>query len=199
LIHASERDTERVAAARGVYQELMADMDFRRCKFIDESGVNIAMTRLYGRAPKGERVLGSAPQNYGENVTMLGALSCAGLEAMMTVNGATDGDVFRAYIREVLAPTLKEGDIVVLDNLSAHKVAGVREAVEARGAQLIYLPPYSPDLNPIERCWSKLKTALRAAKARTREALDEAITLALATVTEADARGWFKHCGYVLH
>ena len=157
------------------------------------------MTRLYGRAPKGERVLGSAPQNYGENVTMLGALSCSGLEAMMTVNGATDSDVFRVYIREVLAPTLQVGDIVVLDNLSAHKAAGVQEAVEARGARLIYLPPYSPDLNPIERCWSKIKTALRAAKARTREALDEAITLALATITESDARGWFKHCGYVLH
>ena len=157
------------------------------------------MTRLYGRAPKGQRVLGSAPQNHGENVTMLGALSCAGLEAMMTVNGATDADVFRVYIQEVLAPTLSEGDIVVMDNLSAHKVAGVREAVEARGAQLLYLPPYSPDLNPIERCWSKIKTALRAANARTREALDEAITLALATVTESDARAWFKHCGYVLH
>lgn len=182
-----------------LYQELVAGLNFRRCKFIDESGVNISMTRLYGRAPKGERVLGSAPQNYGENVTMLGALSCAGLEAMMTVNGATDADVFHAYVREVLAPTLSQGDIVVMDNLSAHKVAGVREAVEARGAQLIYLPPYSPDLNPIERCWSKIKTALRAAKARTREALDEAITLALATVTESDARGWFKHCGYVLH
>jgi transposase len=178
---------------------LVATLNFRRCKFIDESGVNISMTRLYGRAPKGQRVLGSAPQNHGENVTMLGALSCAGLEAMMTVNGATDADVFRVYIQEVLAPTLSEGDIVVMDNLSAHKVAGVREAVEARGAQLLYLPPYSPDLNPIERCWSKIKTALRAANARTREALDEAITLALATVTESDARAWFKHCGYVLH
>jgi transposase len=157
------------------------------------------MTRLYGRAPKGERVVGSAPQNYGENVTMLGTLSCTGLGAMMTVNGATDADVSRVYVRDVLAPTLSEGDIVVMDNLSAHKVAGVRETLEARGARLIYLPPYSPDLNPIERCWSKIKTALRAAKARTREALDEAITLALATVTESDARGWFTHCGYVLH
>jgi transposase len=182
-----------------LYQELVAALDFRRCKFIDESGVNISMTRLYGRAPKDERVLGSAPQNYGENATMLGALSCVGLEAMMTVNGATDADVFRVYVRKVLAPTLRAGDIVVMDNLSVHRVAAAREAVEARGAQLIYLPPYSPDLNPIERCWSKIKTALRAAKARTREALDEAITLVLATVTESDARGWFKHCGYVLH
>jgi transposase len=167
-------------------------------KFIDESGTNIAMTRLYGRAPRGQRVVGSVPQNYGQNITMLAALSATGVEAVMTVEGATDGDVFRTYVRRVLAPTLSKGDIVVLDNLGAHKVEGVREVIEARGARLIYLPPYSPDLNPIERCWSKIKTALRAAKARTREALEVAISQALATVTESDARAWFKHCGYAL-
>ena len=132
--------------------------------------------------------MGSAPQNYGENITMLGALSAEGLSALMTVDGATDGDVFTAFVREVLAPTLKEGDIVVLDNLGAHRSASARRAVEARGARLQFLPPYSPDMNPIERCWSKIKTALRAAKARTREALEAAIKQAMMTVSASDAR-----------
>ncbi len=136
------------------------------------------------------------PQNYGENVTMLGALSLSGVEALMTVNGATDGDIFSAFVREVLAPTLRAGDVVIWDNLGAHRSQFVREAVEARGATVMFLPPYSPDMNPIERCWSKLKTYLRAAKARTREALEAAIKRALSTVTESDARAWFKHCGY---
>lgn len=166
---------------------------------MDEAGVNLALTRLFGRAPRGERVRDSVPQNYGENVTMLGALSVAGVEALMTVNGATDGDVFLAFVREVLSPTLQPGDVVIWDNLGAHRSQAVRAAVEARGARLLFLPPYSPDLNPIERCWSKIKTFLRAAKARTREALEEAIKQALATVTESDARAWFAHCGYALN
>ena len=199
MIYASERDTPRVQAERALYRELSAALDLHRVKFIDESGLNLALTRLYGRAPGGARVLGSAPRNYGPNVTMLGALSCTGLEAVMTVEGATDAAVFRAYVREVLCPTLRAGDLVVADNLSAPKAAGVQEAIAATGARLLYLPPYSPDLNPIEHCWSKIKTFLRAAKARTREALDAALTRALATVTESDARAWFAHCGYVLH
>jgi transposase len=117
----------------------------------------------------------------------------------MTVEGATDADVFRAYVCEVLGPTLRQGDIVIADNLAAHKAVGVPEAIAAQGARLLYLPPYSPNLNPIERCWSKIKTFLRAAKARTREALDAAVTRALATVTASDARAWFAHSGYVLH
>jgi transposase len=199
LIHASERDTPRVQAERALYRELSATLDLHRVTCIDESGINLAMTRLYGRAPRGERVRGSAPQHDGQNVTMIGALSCTGLEAVMTIDGATDADVFRAYVQEVLCPTLREGDIVVADNLSAHKTAGVQEAIAATGARLLYLPPYSPDLNPIERCWSKIKTFLRAAKARTREALDAAVTRALATITESDAQAWFANCGYVLH
>jgi transposase len=198
-MHASERDTPRVQAERTLYRDLSATLDLRRVKFIDESGITLAMTRLYGRAPRGERALGSAPQNYGQNVTILGALSCTGLEAVMTIEGATDADVFRAYLCEVLCPTLRVGDIVIADNLSAHKAAGVQEAIAATGARLLYLPPYSPDLNPIERCWAKIKTCLRAAKARTREALDAAVVHALATVTESDARAWFAHSGYVLH
>jgi transposase len=156
------------------------------------------MTRLYGRAPRGHRVVGSIPKNWGHNVTLLAALSTTGVEATMTIEGATDTDVFCAYLSEVLSPTLRTGDIVVMDNLSAHKAQRVRELIEARGARLVYLPPYSPDFNPIERCWSKIKTALRAAKARTSERLNEAIKQAFETVTEADARAWFTHCGYAL-
>jgi transposase len=156
------------------------------------------MTRLYGRAPRGQRVFGSVPQNWGRNITMLAALSVTGVHAAMTVEGATDTDVFCAYVSEVLSPTLERGDIVVMDNLSAHKAHRVRELIEARGARLVYLPPYSPDFNPIERCWSKIKTYLRAAKARTSARLDEAIKQAFETITESDARAWFKHCGYAL-
>lgn len=170
-----------------------------RLKFLDEAGSNLALTRLHGRAAPGERIAEGVPQNYGENVTMLAAIGVGGVQAPMTVNGAVDGVVFLSYVREVLCPTLSEGDIVVMDNLRAHKVAGVREAIEAAGARLEYLPPYSPDLNPIEKCWSKVKTFLRKAKARTREALEAALKQALLTITEADARAWFTHCGYPVH
>lgn len=168
----------------------------KRCKFVDESGINLALTRLYGRAPRGERVVGSVPQNYGANVTMIGALGISGLGALMTVEGATDGEVFRAYVQGVLSRTLRRGDIVVMDNLGAHKVTGIRAAIEACGARLLYLPPYSPDLSPIERCWSKLKTALRTRGARTHRALAHALKRTLATITKADAVAWFTHCGY---
>jgi transposase len=174
----------------------MEPLAVERYKFIDESGINLAMTRLFGRAPQGERVVDTVPQNSGPNVTMLGALSLQGLDAVMTVDGATDGDVFRAYVEQVLGPTLVAGDVVIMDNLGAHKVAGIREAIEQRGAQVIYLPPYSPDLSPIEPCWSKVKTALRKAKARTREALESALEHVLSTVTAVDAQHWFAHCGY---
>jgi transposase len=156
------------------------------------------MTRLYGRAPRGERVVGTVPQNYGANVTMLAALGSYGVEAVMTIDGATDAEVFRVYVEQVLRPTLRPGDIVLMDNLRAHKAAGIREAIEQAGARLQYLPPYSPDLSPIEPCWSKLKTALRTAKARTREALEQAIAQALGTITASDARSWFHQCGYAL-
>ena len=199
MIHASERDTERVRFKRADYQSEMTAEMVGRLKFLDEAGSNIAMTRLYGRAAPGERVVDSAPQNYGENITMLATLSLAGIAAPMTVAGAVDGVVFRTYVEAVLAPTLSPGDIVIMDNLGAHKVSGVCESIEARGAKVIYLPPYSPDLNPIEKCWSKIKTYLRAAKARTREALEKALKEALQLVSAKDAIGWFASCGYSLH
>ena len=171
----------------------------RRLKCVDESGVNLAMTRLYGRAPRGERVVGSVPQNYGQNVTVMAALGPQGLHAMMTVEGATDTEVFRADVQHGLGPTLAPGDIVVLDNLGAHKAVGLQQRLARRRVRLLYVPPYSPDLSPIEPCWSKVKTSLRTAKARTREALESALGQALATVTAVDAHHWFRHCGYVLH
>lgn len=199
MIYASERDLERVQARRGEYQAEMAVEIVGRLKFLDEAGSNIAMTRLYGRAAPGERVIDKVPQNYGENITMLATLSLDGLSAPMTVEGAVDGLVFLAYVEQLLAPTLIKGDVVIMDNLGAHKVKGVAQAIEAQGAKVIYLPPYSPDLNPIEKCWSKIKTHLRAAKARTREALEKALKEALLLVTEKDAQGWFASCGYPVY
>ena len=178
---------------------MIEPLDVQGLKFIDESGVNLAMTRLYGRAPKGRRVIDRVPHNYGPTITMLGALGRHGLEAVMTVEGAPAADVFLADVEHVLAPTLRPGDIMVMDNLRAHKVAGVQHMIEGRGARLIYLPPYSPDLSPLEQAWSKLNTDLRATKARTREALEAAITQALSLITAADAHGWFAHGGYPVY
>lgn len=157
------------------------------------------MTRRYARSERGKRAVGSAPVNHGANLTMIAALSLDGLGAMMTIEGATNGAVFLAYIEQVLAPTLQPGDVVIADNLGAHKVDGVRQMIEACGARLLYLPPYSPDCNPIEQCWSKLKTALRSIGARTKHALDDAIAQVLSLVTASDARAWFAHCGYSVH
>ena len=129
-------------------------------------------------------------------LTTLGAMSLRGIDAAMTIASPTDGDVFAAYVEQALCPKLQPGDVVILDNLSAHKVVGIRERIEARGAQLIYLPPYSPDLNPIEKAWSKFKQFLRSAKARSQEALEQAVGDALKTITPDNAAAWFRHCGY---
>lgn len=141
------------------------------------------MTRQWGRAPKGQRIAEATPQGKWKVLTTLGAMSLRGIEAAMTVEAATDGEVFATYLQRVLCPKLRPGDVLVMDNLSAHKVAGIRELIQARGAKLIYLPPYSPDLNPIEKAWSKFKQFLRSVKARTKEALDQAVTDGLKTIT----------------
>jgi transposase len=164
--------------------------------FLDESGVTTQLTRLWGRAPRGERIAEATPQGHWQVLTLLGAMSLRGIVAAMTIESATDGDIFLAYLEQVLCPKLKPGDVVVMDNLPAHKVAGVRELIAASGAELLYLPPYSPDFNPIEQAWSKLKQCLRTAKARTAEALEQAITEALAAITADNAAAWFQHCGY---
>jgi len=153
------------------------------------------MTRGYARACGGQRVAEGAPQGHWKILTILSALSLRGLLATMTIEEATDGNIFLAYVEQVLCPALHPGDVVVMDNLSAHKVSGVRELIQAAGAELLYLPPYSPDLNPIELAWAKLKQFLRTLKARTAEALEQAVTQALPCITPDNAHAWFRHCG----
>ena len=198
-MHATERDKPEVLEKRKDFRKKISQIDPRRLKIIDESGVNTSMTRLYGRAPKGERVLGSVPHDHGPNVTIIGSISLEGVEAAMSFEGAVNGDIFRVFVEQVLAPTLREGDVVVMDNLPSHKVKGIEEAIQSRGAILMYLPPYSPDLSPIEECWSKVKAWLRKMEARTADALHEAIEHAFEQVTRSDLAGWFRHCGYAVH
>lgn len=164
--------------------------------FLDETATNVAMTPRYARAPRGQRVHGVVPRNCGQNMTLLAALSAAGVGPVMALDGAADGAAFVAYVREFLAPALRPGQIVVLDNLAVHKVAAARTLVEAAGCRLLFLPAYSPDLNPIELAFAKLKGHLRRAGARTRDALEPAIARALDTITAEDAANWFRHCGY---
>ena len=154
------------------------------------------MTREYARSPRGERAHGAVPRNAGTVTTMIGALDLNGVRAIITVDGATDGEVFETLIERVLLPKLKPGDIVVLDNVGAHKTVEVRRLIRAAGARVLFLPPYSPDLNPIELCWSKLKMLLREFGARTRDALDDAIRRAMDLIDGADVSAWFGHCGY---
>jgi transposase len=171
-------------------------MDIHRLVFIDESGAKTNMTRLRGRALEGARLLDSAPHGHWCTTTMISSIRLDGTSACLAVDGSTDRDVFREYVRSVLVPSLRPGDIVVLDNLSAHEDSETRRLIEAAQAQLQFLPPYSPDLNPIEKMWSKIKAYLRGVKARTKEELYEAIGAALRTVTSEDAEGWFLSCGY---
>lgn len=184
-------------ARREAWGQQAAGMDLDRLVFVDETGAKTNMTRLYGRAEGGARVLDRAPHGHWQTTTLLAALRWDRPTAPMVVDGPTDGDVFQAYVEQVLVPTLRPGDLVIWDNLAPHKMAGVRAAITQAGAEVIFLPPYSPDLNPIEQLWSKVKAYLRKAKARTRNALIEAIRQALASVTAADVAGWFAHCGYV--
>lgn len=166
--------------------------------FLDEAGSTIAMTREYARAPRGERAHDYIPRCRGTVTTMLGAMTLEGMTALMTIEGGTCADVFVTYVEKVLAPTLEPGDYVVLDNLGAHRSRRALKAIRRAGATPVFLPPYTPELNPIELAWSKLKQLLRDAKARTREALDEAIAQALPRITGRDAHAWFRHCGYAV-
>lgn len=165
--------------------------------FLDESGSNIALTRLYARAPRGQRARGSIPRNRGKNITLISSLTLQGLGESLIFDGAANTELFELYIEQILAPSLHPGQIVIMDNLSIHKGLKVRKAIEARGCQLLFLPAYSPDFSPIEEAFSKIKTVLRQRGARTREALQEALEYALTTVSATDALGWFSHCGYV--
>lgn len=185
-------------ARREEFQREMADVALENLVVVDESGVTTSMTRRYGRAPKGERVVDRVPGGRWEVLTVIGAITLQGLRATMTVPSATDGEVFCTYVHKVLVPALRPGQVVVLDNLGAHKVPGVRAAIEAAGCRLLYLPPYSPDLSPIEPAWSKMKTLLRAAKHRAQEALERGVGTALQAITAQDARSYFRHCGYAV-
>ena len=171
-------------------------MDPGRLVFVDESSTNVAMVPRYARAPKGVRAYGKAPRNWGRNVTLISSVTLAGMGPSMSIEGSADGESFGLYLKKVLCPSLKRGQIVVMDNLSVHKGKSVREQIEARGCELWFLPAYSPDLNPIEEAFSKAKGALKRAKARTLEALFEATARALDAVGAEDARGFFGHCGY---
>lgn len=166
--------------------------------FVDETGATIKLTRLYARAPRGERAIGQVPRNHGQATTLVAALTPDGIVAPQRQLGGMTTERFVAYVRDVLCPCLRAGQVVALDNLSAHKSATVREVIEAAGCRLLYLPTYSPDFSPIEPAYAKLKAVLRKLAARTQAALDAAIDTALATITVQDARHFFAHCGYSL-
>ena len=196
-----QRKTPRVRRLRRKFEARQADdlaSRLERVHFLDEFGVHLGLTRLSGRAAPGERVEETTPGFSGPHYTGIAALGLKGIQAPLIFEGGMNADRFETYVLEVLAPTLRRQDIVLMDNLPAHKRDSLRLKLEAQGVQVIFLPPYSPDFNPIELCWAKVKTALRAAKARAFEALVEALATALRSVTPEEARAWFAHCGYGL-
>ena len=189
--------TERDEFLRTAWRLLVAgEIDAQRLVFVDECGTNTSLNPLYAWSRRGERAYGEAPRNWGSNVTLLASMTREGMGACIAVEGATTKAVFEAYVEEALAPSLRPGQVVVMDNLSSHKGQRVRELIEGRGCELLYLPPYSPDLNPIERAFAKLKASLRRAQARTFGALIEAMGRGLGEITDQDASGFFRHCGY---
>ena len=188
--------TERDEKKRGAWRERVKLLDLQRLVFVDECSTNIALSRLYARAPRGERAYGEAPRNWGKNVTLIASMSTEGIGAAMSVEGATDAYAFETYVQHFLVPSLKAGQVVVMDNLQVHKSRRVEDLIEGAGAKILFLPPYWPDFSPIEEAFSKVKGILRRIGARTREALIEATGWALDAVSRRDAVGWFGHCGY---
>jgi transposase len=188
-----------VKRKRTWFKKKVAPLDVERFKFLDESSVNLSLTRLYGRAAPDQRVVDSTPQPSGPQTTTLAVIGLTGITAPLVLPGALNGNCFYGYIEQCVVPTLQPGDVLFMDNLSAHKVAGIKTLIEACGARLIYLPPYSPDFNPIELAWSKVKTILRRLKARTFPDLIEALKQALLAITPQDVQGWFAHCGYAIN
>jgi transposase len=192
---ALERDEFRRAAWRVMVSERVEP---ERFVFVDEMGANTSLSVLRAWSRRGERAYYSVPRNRGKNTTLLASMSIEGMGHSLAVEGTTTATVFETYVKKVLAPTLRSGQIAVMDNLSAHKGARVRELVEERGCELLYLPPYCPDLNPIEEAFSKIKGILRKTEARSRDALVEAMGRALDAITPRDTKGFFEHCGYQL-
>lgn len=185
---------------RGAFGRELKKAPVARRVYVDETGATTGMTRLRGRAPPGQRVHDAVPQEDWKVVTLVGALRRGGgVTAALAFEGPTDAVAFQCFLERSLCPTLRKGDVVVMDRLGAHRGAAVRQAIEAAHARLLYLPPYSPDLSPIEPCWSKVKHKLRSAKARTDKALIDAMGDALRSISAADARGYFRSCGYRVH
>jgi transposase len=195
---AEEQDRADLAQERAAWRAELARVDPERLVVLDESGIDTRLTRTHARAVRGKRALGTVPWGHWKRLTVIGALARDGVIACMSIAAATSTAVFRAFVEQVLTPALRDrpGAIVVMDNLAAHKAEAVRKALDAARIAYRYLPAYSPDLNPIEPCWSKLKSRLRAKAARTLDALDIELGPALATVTAQDAQGWFRLCGY---
>jgi transposase len=188
---------ERDEWLRAAWRVMVAEkVEPQRLVFVDEMGANTSLSVLHAWSHTGKRAYCSVPRNRGKNTTLLASMDAKGMGPTLAVEGATDCEVFEAYLEEVLAPSLRSGQIVVMDNLTAHKGDRVRELIEERGCELLYLPSYSPDLNPIEEAFSKIKGILRKAEARSREALIEAAGRALEAITPQDAEGFFRHCGY---
>jgi transposase len=193
---ALEQNRPDVQQAREIFMDGCKHEDPEKFIFLDESGLHLGMSPLYGRAKGGNRVKSYEPFNKGTRVTMIAAIGLEEVKAATFGSWHVDGTIFLEFIRQVLVPVLSKGQIVFMDNLSTHKVAGIRELIEATGAKLVYLPPYSPDLNPIELLWSKLKQFIRKKSARTVNTLSEAISEAFKTITTTDLSAWFEHCGY---
>jgi transposase len=199
-IHPKKRTlgaTERNHAKRQIWHRIVRNLAARRLRFVDESGANVTLARRYGWAPRNERCQGAVPRKYGHNLTLIASLSLDGLEAPMLLEGAVDSLAFERYVAEVLVPTLRRGELVILDNLAVHKQPAIRAMIEAAGCRLLFLPSYSPDFSPIELAFAKIKAYLRRVGARTQEALEEAIAVAIDLITAADASGYFRHNGYV--
>ena len=194
--HAAEQERPDVKARRLAWFEAQPELDPARLVFIDETGASTKMARLRGRAPRGARCRAAIPHGHWKTTTLVAALRLGGMTAPMVIDGAMNGEAFRAYVRHMLAPSLGPGDIVVMDNLPAHKVGGVREMIEAVGARLLYLPPYSPEFNPIEQVFAKIKALLRKAAARTVDALETAIAVALDAFAPNEGADYFTASGY---
>lgn len=184
---------------RSKFRNEVSELDVKHFKFLDESNINIDLTRLYGRAAPGQRVVDRVPQPSGPQTTTLAVIGWSGIAAPLVLSGPVNGSVFYGYIEQCVLPTLQPGDILFMDNLSAHKVADLQDLIRSCGAHLIYLPPYSADFNPIEFAWSKVKTILRRLKARTLLDLIEALKQALQAITPQDIHNWFAHCGYAIN
>jgi transposase len=198
-LHATERDTPRVQKERRRFLREVKKLPARRFIFVDEFGTNLGMTRRYARALHGKRAVGAVPANPDPNITLVMGLSCEGVVAPLAFKGAMNGDTFSVYAERQLAPLLKPGDIVFADGLGSHRTRAARAAIEARGAQLRILPPYSPDFTPVEKCGAKVKEVIRSMSPRTVSAVIDAMGEGIGSVTSADARAWFTWCGYCIN